>query len=260
MNMKLKFGLALLLVSALTIWMASSRFTDAVSTVPATEAQVSSPETGSLRWYAQQAAAAGNTNFQLMLAPRTPRVSDVNEAISTYSVVVGQLITQKSVWYDPPDSIYTWYKFSVSETLRQTPYTACTSCTFTPTPPADLLPLQSNEILIPLRGGSAMIDNVVVETNIEDFGGLVPGERYLLFLNLNTNQQGVVPIGPQGILHINFDDTFAPVMMLAEGEYEPLSSGLATQYGNSITQLRAALNPSVPTLLTQPWLCDTWVT
>src|SRR5258705_8175875 len=230
-KLKLSLGLlGLLFVGVLTILLTRSPFTAHVST--SAEAQAPSPEPGSLRWYAQSASAAGETNFQLILSPRTPRVSDVNEAISNYSVVVGQLITQESVWYDPPDSIYTWYKFSVSETLTQKPYAPCTACTFTPTPPTDLLPLQSNEILIPLPGGSAMIDNIVVETNIEDFAGLVPGERYLLFLNLNTNQQGIVPIGPQGILHINYDNTFAPVMMLAQGEYDPLSSGLATQYGN----------------------------
>jgi hypothetical protein len=115
-------------------------------------------------------------------------------------------------------------------------------CTFTPTPPADLLPLQAGQILLPLPGGSAMIDNVVVETNIEDFGGMVQGEKYLLFLNLDTNQQGVVPIGPQGVLHVNSDSTFAPVMMLAQCEFEPVSSGLTTQYGNSLIQLRAAFN------------------
>jgi hypothetical protein len=243
MKIKPRFSLALLallLVGLVTIWLARSRVTAGISTMPAAEAQASSPDPGSLRWYAQKAFAAGDTNFQLILSPRTPRASDLNQAISNYSIVVGQLITQKSVWYDPPDAIYTWYKFSVSETLTQKPYTPCASCTFTPTPPADLLPLQAGQILLPLPGGSAMIDNVVVETNIEDFGGMVQGEKYLLFLNLDTNQQGVVPIGPQGVLHVNSDGTFAPVMMLAQGEFEPVSSGLTTQYGNSLIQLRAA--------------------
>ncbi|HEV7797743.1 MAG TPA: hypothetical protein VGO73_06290 [Pyrinomonadaceae bacterium] len=246
MRVKPKFALALLalfLVGAVTIWLARTRSTRSSSTVPVAEAQASSPEPGSLRWYAQHASAAGDTNFQLILSPRTGRVSDLNEAITNYSMVVGQLVTRESVWYDPPDTIYTWYKFNVTETLTQKPYTPCSSCTFTPTPPADLLPLQAGQILLPLPGGSSMIDDVVVETSIEDFGGMVEGEKYLLFLNLDTNQQGVVPIGPQGILHINYDNTFAPVIMLAQGELEPVSNGLTTQYGNSLVQLRAAFHP-----------------
>jgi len=246
MKIKPRFGLALLallLVSLVIIWLARSRVTVGISTIPAAEAQAVPPDPGSLRWYAHKALAAGNTNFQLILSPRTPRASDLNQAISNYSIVVGQLITQESVWYDPPDAIYTWYKFNVSETLTQKPYSPCASCTFAPTPPADLLPLQAGQILVPLPGGSAVTDNVVVETNIEDFGGMVQGERYLLFLNLDTNQQAVVPIGPQGVLHINSDNTFAPVMMLAQGEFEPVSSGLTTQYGNSLAQLRAVFTP-----------------
>jgi hypothetical protein len=244
--LKPKFGLlllVLLLVGAAIGWRVRSWNKVGTATIPVAKAQAPDPESGSLRWYAQQAAAAGSTNFQLMLSPRTGRASDLNEAIGNYSLVVGQLTAQESVWYDPPDSIYTWYKFTVTETLTQKPYAACTACTFTPTPPADLLPLQAGEILLPLPGGSALIDNVVVETNIEDFVGMVQGEKYLLFLNLDTNQQGVVPLGPQGIVHVNYDNTFAPVMMLGEGEFEPVSSGLATQYGNSLVQLRAAFAP-----------------
>ena len=266
MRSKTKLSLALLtliLVGLGTIWLGRSWFRG-VPTMPAAEAQAQPPNPGSLRWYAQQATANGATNFQLMLSPRSGRVSNLNQAISNYSVVVGQLITQESVWYDPPDSIYTWYKFSVTETLTTKPYTGCAQCTFAPAPPSDLLPLQAGQILLPLPGGSALIDNVIVETSIEDFGGLVPGEKYLLFLNLDTNQQGVVPIGTQGILHVNYDNTFSPVMMLAQGEFEPVSSGLATQYGNSLTQLRAALNPPAGCDPAQQQACldedGTWLT
>lgn len=173
------------------------------------------------------------------MSPRIPVASSLSEAIEDYRVVVGELIAQESVWYDPPDTIYTWYKFRLTETLKPKPFVACATCTFTPTPPASLLPLQSGEILL---GGSAMIDNVVVETDIDNLGGLVPGQNYLLFLNLNSvNRKGNFPIGPQGILVVNPDSTFSPVMMLATGETEPIISGLVTQYGNSLTNLRARL-------------------
>lgn len=232
----------LLLVGISVVWSARKPFNTSVSSV---EAQTNPPAEGSLRWYAQQSAANGETQFALILSPRIPVATSLSDAIEDYGVVVGELLAQESVWYDPPDTIYTWYKFRLTETLKQKPFVACATCTFTPTPPASLLPLQSGEILVPLLGGSAMIDNVVVETNIDNFGGLVEGQNYLLFLNLDSvNQKGNFPIGPQGILVVNSDSTFSPVMMLATGETEPIISGLVTQYGNSLTNLRAALTPA----------------
>lgn len=231
----------LLLVGISVVWSARKPFNTSLSSV---EAQTNPPADGSLRWYAQQSAANGETQFALILSPRIPVASSLSDAIEDYGVVVGELLAQESVWYDPPDTIYTWYKFRLTETLKQKPFVACATCTFTPTPPSSLLPLQSGEILVPLLGGSAMIDNVVVETNIDNFGGLVEGQNYLLFLNLDSvNQKGNLPIGPQGILVVNPDSTFSPVMMLATGETEPIISGLVSQYGNSLTNLRAALTP-----------------
>ncbi len=228
----------LLLVGISLVWSARKP----ISSLPSVEAQTNPPAEGSLRWYAQQSAANGETQFALILSPRIPVAASLSDAIEDYGLVVGELVTQESVWYDPPDKIYTWYKFRVTETLKQKPYVPCVTCTFTPTPPASLLPLQSNEILVPLLGGSALIDSVVIETNIEDFGGLVEGQKYLLFLNLDSvNQKGNFPIGPQGILVVNPDSTFSPVMMLATNESEPIINGLVTQYGNSLTNLRAAL-------------------
>lgn len=213
---------------------------------PSAKAQQPAPLPGGMRWYAQRSAANGETAFSIMLAPRTPRATDLNQALANYGVAVAELLNQESVWYDPPDAIYTWYKFRVAESLTTKPYIPCPSCTFSPTPPASMLPLQSGEILVPMLGGSAVVDDVAIEPTIEDFDGLVTGQRYLLFLNLSSTQVGKVPIGPQGILHINSDNAFSPVLMLAPGETEPIIHGLATQYGNSLTQLRAALNPSPP--------------
>ena len=173
--------------------------------------------------------------------------SSLDEAIADYGMAVGEVVTQESVWYEDADEILTWYKFRITETLTTKTYTSCPTCTFDPAPPPSMLPLQPGEILVAFTGGSALIDNVVVETILQGFPGLVQGQRYLLFLNLNSASQiGKVVIGSQGVVHINSDNTFAPVMQLAPGTTEPLINGLATQYGNSLTQLRAVFNPPPP--------------
>lgn len=227
----------LLLATIAGVWFARSRYTNSTSVVRAQQGQ---PPEGSLRWYAQGAAASGQTRIALFLSTTPLIANDLNQAISENSLVVAQLITQESVWYETNDGIYTWYKFRLTEALAQKPYVPCTSCTLSP--PSGLLPLQSGEFLVPLAGGSAVIDGVAVQTQMTSFNGLVLGQNYLLFMNWDV-ANGMATTRPQGILWINSDNTFTPVMNLAPGETEPIINGLATQYGNSLTQLRAALVP-----------------
>lgn len=167
----------------------------------------------------------------------------LDAAVSNNGVAVGELLNQESVWYEEADQILTWYKFRTIETLSTKTYVSCPDCTFDPSPPSGLLPLQSGEVLLAVSGGSALIDNVVVEVLLEDFPGLVNGQKYLLFMNLNPSSQIAEVIAPQGIVHVNSDNTFAPVIRLTPGATEPIINGLATQYGNSLVQLRAVLNP-----------------
>ena len=243
MNVKSRSTLALvsiilLLVSTSLIWKVKGP-----SLTSEFEAQTSPPAQGSLRWYAEQSTARGEKQIALILSPRIPVAATLNDAMNNFSVAVGELIAQESVWYDPPDSIYTWYKFRLTETLTQKPYVPCDTCTFTPNAPASLLPLQSGEILVALLGGSAMIDNVLIDAIIENFAGVTLGRKYLLFLNLDAvHQRGNLPIGPQGILTVNPDSTFTPVTELGTGETEPISRGLEYQFGNSLSRLRAALS------------------
>jgi len=125
----------LLLVGISLVWSARKP----ISSLPSVEAQTAPPAEGSLRWYAQQSAANGETQFALILSPRIPVAGSLSDAIEDYGLVVGELVTQESVWYDPPDKIYTWYKFRLTETLKQKPFVACATCTFTPTPPVTSL-------------------------------------------------------------------------------------------------------------------------
>jgi hypothetical protein len=209
------------------------------------------PRTGSLRWYAAQAQQQGRTHVTLGIQPHYPAVSDLNAAISDYSLFVGELVATSTVWDEASDSIETWYKFRTTERLTQRAYFACTHCS-PPTPPSDLLPLQQGEILVPLTGGSVLIDNTIVETVLADFTTMVTGQKYLLFLNFNgTNNVGNLSMGPRGALLVTSESTFEPVVSIPAGSTEVISNGLITQYNNSLAQLRAAFNPPPP-----PSSCD----
>jgi hypothetical protein len=208
--------------------------------------QQSSPRTGSLRWYAAQAKQQGKTHITLLVQPHYIGVSDLNTVTSNYSSFVGELLATSTVWDETSDYISTWYKFRTTERLTQRTYYSCSECS-PATPPSELLPLQQGEFLVPLPGGSVFIDDVIVESALPDFTDIIVGQKYLLFLNFDeANKVGYLSMGPRGALLVTSQGTFAPVVSVPEGETEVISSGLATQYNNSLSQLRAVLNPPPP--------------
>lgn len=240
---RLIIALAILLLASIGgVWLARARYINSTSVV---RAQQGEPSEGSLRWYAQQAHASQQSSISLLISANPLIANNLSEAISNNSVVVGELIEQKSVWYDPPDTIYTWYKFQLTETLTQKPYVPCENCTFSPTPPSELLPLQAGQVLLPLLGGTTVIDDIAFETRAGNVTPLVSGQKYLLFLNLNPDTS-IGTTKPQGIVLVNSDNTFASVLRMPIGESEPIVYGLATQYANSLNQLRNSLNPPPP--------------
>lgn len=205
--------------------------------------QPTAPE-GSIRWHAQQARAAGQTEVAVITGVSYHGPADISEAISSDSILVGQLVNSATSWDDTTGSITTWYKFSVLESLAQRTYSPCAECT-SPSVPAELLPLSTGQIVVPLSGGSALMDDVIVEETVSGFSGFVQGQNYLLFLNLDPSTNiGQLDYGPAGALLVNSQNTFARTIEVAEGQLDPISSGLAAQYSNSLTQLRAVLNPT----------------
>ena len=206
--------------------------------------QVTAPE-GSIRWFAQQAAAQGKDNIAVQTDVYYHEPVDLNDAIASDSVVVGQLINIGTSWDDTTGEITTWYKFNISETLAQRAYGACSECTV-PSIPAELLPVSAGQLVVPMPGGSALIDSVVVSEELPQFPGLVTGQTYLLFLNVDSSSGiGHLDYGPMGALLVS-GDNFAPVLQLIEGQGDSISSGLMSQYSNSLSSLRQALNPPGP--------------
>lgn len=210
-----------------------------------TAAQAPTAPEGSIRWHAQQARAEGQTEVAVVTDVSYHAPADVSEAISSDSVLVAQLVNNATSWDETTGSITTWYKFSVLESLAQRPFNACAECT-PQTVPSALLPVSAGEIVVPLSGGSAFMDDVVVEEIVSGLSGFVEGQKYLLFLNLDPNTNiGQLDYGPAGALLVATDNTFARTIELAEGQADPISVGLANQYSNSLTQLRAVLNPTM---------------
>ena len=71
---------------------------------------------------------------------------EFDQALEIYDLMVGEFVSSKSFATDDDGNIITWYKFKVHETLSQ----AKRRVSKIDSPPTELLPLASDEILIVL--------------------------------------------------------------------------------------------------------------
>lgn len=129
------------------------------------------PDKGQCSWYIRQAKIKGEKEVGLpgwIVCP--PDVLDLNDALSQFRVIIAKPIERYSA-FDTSWGIVTWNKFKVIEDLssrrmdKEKQYGCCgcdndSDCTASF--PAALLPLESDEILLPHIGGNLLIDGIKV--------------------------------------------------------------------------------------------------
>lgn len=169
-------------------------------------------------------------------------VSGINEAVAAYSVVVARPVSKHSyIWNSEFQIIGTWYKFAITESLSQKPFTTCTDCPPSPTPPNNLLPLNSNELVIPKFGGVVSINGVAINSIDEVFPDYDMSQNYLLFLRIDAAKGiGLTSLGPAAVFTVSPNGALSTI---AEGTNNSLATDIAQRYGNSLAALRAALKP-----------------
>ena len=239
----MKPRVAFIVVALVLVLVAAGMFRGRLS-LPKSKAQQQSYPEGSIRAQVQEVKANGGTSLSVVAEFNYPAPNDLNEAIATSSLIVGQLAAVSTSWDDETGDITTWYKFNTVETLVQRAYEPCDICT-APVVPSDLQPVNAGQVVVALSGGAAVIDDVAVEEMLPDFSGLAIGQRYLLFVNFDPSTNiGGLDYGPSGSLLINSQNTFTPVIESLQDQSDEISTGLIAQYGNSLNQLRSALNPT----------------
>lgn len=237
--MKNKFGML-----ALIFMVAVGVITIKSATINARRAPQVAAEPGTLDWYAQQAQAQGVTGYQFDAGDVEYSQPDAwDDVLANYSIVRGQIIDAKSYPALQNSSIETWYKFRVDETLSQKPVLSCAGCGSMPTPPADMLPLQSNEILISKLGGTLQYNGVTLVAKEQTFPDFLFSQNYMLILQLNTSSKvGKLDLGPWGAYTV---DSYG-ILKVVNPETNAYQADLTSRYANSINQLRSALNPTPP--------------
>jgi hypothetical protein len=196
-------------------------------------------------------AAAANSRGELMVryivGGSFASVASLDEAFARYTVLVAQPTLNRSYVVDDI-SVVTWSKMTVSETLSQKPVYQCSGCdpVVMPDPPADLLPLNSNEILIYRAGGNAVVDGVTFTFEVEQFPDFNVGQNYLLFLNEDTSKSvATADIGSMGTFTLTSPNVFRSTLTDPNGAVigNDVTDGMYYRFNNQLSLLRNFFNP-----------------
>lgn len=227
---KALIGLALALITS-TLLLGLYSYEDAAKLA----SLENSKDRGKLSWYADMAKAKGQqeTVFRAPIESyAVPRSLD--EALAHHYLLLIQPTEQKA--YAVNESIRTWYKFKVIETLSS-PTVFCADCGGLETAPSDLLPLKSDEILASQSGGEIAMDGVRIISKDPDFPAFEKGKKYLVFLSLDSQKQvGMLQMGPWGTFGVDEKDQLNPVN---EKLQHSVKHELTVGYEDSVSKLRS---------------------
>lgn len=193
------------------------------------------------------AAAQGEMFVSVTISGDFNSVQTLDDAFARYTVSVGEPVLSRSYVIDDI-GICTWYKVRLSETLSQKPLFQCSTCTpiALPDPPADLLPLNGDEILIYRAGGTAQVGTVTFNEEVEQFPSFNVAQKYLFFLNYDSSKRvATAAIGPTGVFAVTSTDALTSFLTDADGLVisNAVTDGMSVRFGNSLTQLRNFFNP-----------------
>jgi hypothetical protein len=126
----------------------------------------SAPDQGNVDWYVRRAKLTGEKEVILPgFYNCGPDVPDLEGALRKWDVIVAESI-ERYVQIDQRLGLITWYKFRIIEDLSLERVKECSTCgdavAEQPEIPAQLLPLASDEIVVPYSGGQLNIDGVKV--------------------------------------------------------------------------------------------------
>ena len=207
---------------------------------PVVHAQQPPIEPGSIDDLAQKASANGKFSVTIPLEIMHEDVDGFDDAKAHYSIVVVDAVSKQSFAISA-FSIETWFKFTVTETILSTPPHICVTgaCSL----PAGLPAAASNELWLSKSGGSIERNGITVNFEWSEFPDFNIGQRYVLFIDMNQSTRvGANALGPVGVFMLDNNGIMTPVL----GEDTNLKSDISSRFGNSLAQLRNAINPPPP--------------
>ena len=202
-----------------------------------TQAQNDQPDT--LEAYARKAKAKGETKVQFSTPIYEYAGVRTLEEARTYSRIAEVKVVTARSYVSGPRTILTWYKFKILEDLSRGSY-FCFKCAAFSDPPPDMLPVNSDEILVPKAGGSVTIDGVEITSDEHSFPQFSKSQTYLLFFGLDESRRlAMITLGPQGVFVIDEAGHLAGVNQ----RDSLLKRELKENHKNSLGELKRHLKP-----------------
>jgi hypothetical protein len=201
---------------------------------------------GTIQWHVKRAKLKHQDRVVLR-APiaQYQQANDFNDAITSNGVVLAEVVDKRSYLHGN-DEIVTWYKFRIVETLSKTiPY--CVNCaSHSELVPKEMLPLNSDEVLIGRAEGTIEIDGVQIAMIDPDFPEFLTSRRYLLFLQrVPADNLAILRMGPTGAFSVESGDAFFPMgKQRSAVKPDRFNEDMNTRFGESLTRLKTHLEES----------------
>jgi len=191
---------------------------------------------GTLMWHVQMAKTRGEKEYVMGSIGCGMGVATLEETLSNYTIVVAQPIEKKT--YADTYGLSTWYRFRIIETLSTKTLRVSNHWSSYISSPANMLPINADEFLMPESGGTLVIDGITV-TEYSNSPQYSLSKRYLLFLELDSAKKiGGIPWADEvGIFTVDDDGTLQGT---DDDSYE-LKDKLASRFDNSMQRLKVYL-------------------
>jgi hypothetical protein len=185
----------------------------------------------SLRWFAAKAKASRKDKI-FIPAPVEYLGADSppDELLSQATIVIARPVASYTSAPNDED-VVTWYKFRLVETLTEG--VPCPRCP-NRTPPNEILPVNTDEFLLPKYGGTLAVDGVEVTKGESDFPPFSEDKNYLLFIVKSPNGTASLLTGPSGVYAVNPEGAAEPV----SNRSHPLKEAIRQRFDGSVERLK----------------------
>src|SRR5258705_132686 len=133
----------------------------------------------------------------------------LEEALRDYSVVVAEVVASKS-YVIGTDSVKTWYKFKIKDSLSEKIAGYCPTCPDVPEAPEEFSTLNFDEFLLRTSGGTVNVDGIEV-TVTSALPTFESGKRYLLVVSITPSRVARLCAGPSGIFRVDENERLEAV-------------------------------------------------
>lgn len=192
------------------------------------------PKKGTLDWYVWDAHQRGATEVQLSEGiVQITGDPPLEKALSNNTVVIAQQLGE-AVGYDG-NSIVTFRKYRSTETI--TVQNSAINVPFPSVVPKTLLPLASDEFIVPVLGGTLVVDGIT----LNEYGvGHTPlrtppsGKPQLMFLRFICKGYALLNYDERGLFWVDDNLTLHPLVPNTR-----LSLDIRASAGNNLQSLRS---------------------